>query len=158
MEATTSPQDYRRFDDAQAIEFYAEPARVPGPLVLSPTSNWGELSKASAMGGREPMEGVASRLRYPDAERIGLPSIHLDFVYTGSVAAPLFEECYKFDETANSLIMRLWRFRLTGRGEPIECCFRAVLPSLMFSHTAGQQGKIFGTFTVLDAQPFIEEV
>jgi len=156
MMATTSPEDYRRFDGAQALEFYAKPAKVPGPLVLSPTSDWDELSRASAAGSREPMESVVARIEYPGEERVGLPDIHLDFVYAGSVAAPLFQECCEFDETTNDLTMRLWRFRITRRGETIECGFRAVVPSLSLGHTAGRGGGVSGTFAVLDAQPFIK--
>jgi len=158
MMATTSPEDYRRFDDAQAVEFYTEPTRVPGPLVLSPTSDWDELSRASTAGSREPMESVIARIEYPGEECRGLPIIHLDFAYAGDVAIPIFWDCHKFDATTNDLTMRLWRFRIIGRGEAIELCFRAVLPDAAISGTKGQRTRFFGTFTVLDAQPFIEGV
>lgn len=152
MEATTSPEDYRRFDGARAIEFYTGPEKIPGPLMLSPTSDWGELAKASAAGAREPMESVTARIDYPGPERSGLPDIHLDFVYRGSVAGPLFDECCKFDETSRELTMRLWRFRVAGSdGRAAEICFRAVVAEMSYG-----QGRLSGAFTVLDAQPLVE--
>jgi len=158
MEATTSPEDYRRFDGARAIEFYTEPKRVPGHLVLSPTSDWDALSRASFEGAREPMDEVAARIEYPGPKRTGLPDIHLDFTYAGSAAIPLFDECLKTDGGSGGLTMRLWRFRITGRdGEVIECCFRAVLSSMSVGRATGLSTRRSGTLTVLDAQPFIEK-
>jgi len=159
MEALTSPEDYRLFDAARSIEFYTDPDRVPGLPTLPETSDWDMLSRAGSAGPREPMESVASRIEWPGPDRSGLPDIYLDFAYAGGPAASLFGECCEPDEASQELTMRLWRFRVTGHdGRTVECCFRAVLPRLSGSSAAGPHGMLFGTFTALDAQPFVEEV
>jgi len=157
MEATTTPEDYRRFDVARAIEFYTDPARIPGPAVLSPTSDWGALSAARSAGKREPMESVAARIEYPGPGREGLPDIYLDFTYAESAAGPLFDECRSIDEVSLELPVYLWRFWVAGQdGKEVEICFRAVLPRMVARHSTTRPGGLLGTFTVLDAQPFVE--
>lgn len=138
MEATTSPEDYRRFDDAGSIEFYTDPARIPVPAVLSPTSDWDALSRAGSAGRREPMKGVTAHIGWPGAAPRGLPDIYLEFEYTGQAAIPLFGKCSEMDEGADNLSVCLWRFRVTGQeGATTEACFCACLPKVAGRRHAG---------------------
>ena len=105
------------------------------------------------------MERVVTRIEYPGAAPVGLPDIHLDFAYAGTAAVPLFYGCCKFDDESGDLPVRLWRFRVTGQdGATTECCFRAVVHKMADRRKKRHPGMFYGTFTVLDAQPFIEEV
>jgi len=159
MEALTSPEDYRQFDTARSIEFYTNPARIPGPAVLSPTSDWGELSRASSAGPREPMERVVTCIEWHSTEHVGLPDIRLNFTYAGDAAVALFYDCLWAGEGIEGAPVHLWRFRVTGQdGGVTERCFRAVLPKSSIRRREGHPGMLFGTFTALDAQPFVEEV
>ncbi|MDD9808983.1 MAG: hypothetical protein OXU25_04000 [Thaumarchaeota archaeon] len=51
MGATATPEDY---DAAGPIEFYADPARVPGHAALCPSPGHGGPSGAGAAGGPHP--------------------------------------------------------------------------------------------------------
>ncbi len=152
MRATGGPRGPGR---PQSIEFYADPAMVPGPAVLSPKSDLVALSRASSAGPREAMEWAAARVSHPDGEA-GLPDIQLDFAYVRSAAIPLFDECCSLDEATQELPVRLWRFRASWHGgAAVEVCFRAVMHR-MSARREGRGARICGTFTVLDARPFVE--
>lgn len=163
MEPTTAPEDYRLFDGASSIEFYTDPALIPGVLVTSPKSDWGALSQASSVGEREAMERVTSHLRYHEGpyygglfgEPTGIPDITLEFTYAGTSAARLLEECARESERYCEPRVYLWRFRITSQeGDVAECCFRAY----MFDLSRRRSGKIIGVLGVIDSQPLIAKV